>query len=241
MAPGHLALGGVGQHDGELRSEIAPGTHSPFLRGWRGSRVGTGHGCSRGLVQDLLTVAVSQVAGSGAHQVHSRAHRPVALMQDLRAVIEARGAAGDEEVGQMRPDLDHKAARQVHHALLRGGIGCSRSRQLAGRRLQEGRLVGQQLQSKRSSGADGQVFCQAAQGWFREAFGELKFTQMVRHLGIRSMGYQFRRPQPVPVAATVTRLAATAGRTIVAISPSRISLRIAPLSWLFQPACSGSS
>ncbi len=148
MAEGYRAFGGVGQHHDQSRAELAPTMQAQL-------QLGLGSAGSRGRIriQNLVAFAISDLLACSSYLVQTFAHRPAAFLQHLRTVVEALCDAGGEEIGQMGQDHNRKPARHIHHVLLRGGIRRGRGGQFAGRRVKEGRLVGQQLQGQDNAGA----------------------------------------------------------------------------------------
>ena len=94
------------------------------------------------------------------------------------------GSAGGEEVGQTWQGLNHVAARRIHHALLRGGIGRGRCGQFAGRRVKEGRLVSQQLQSQGHAGAQCEAGGKPVQCGICQPFGEFQGGDLAHYFCI---------------------------------------------------------
>ena len=85
MTPVNFPLGGVGQNDGKLRPKVAPRRHSQLLLHRSGSAIPAGRDCDRslfrGLVDNVLSVAIGQITCACSHQVQSRPDRPFAIMR----------------------------------------------------------------------------------------------------------------------------------------------------------------
>src|ERR1700722_7918177 len=143
MAPGNFPIGGVRQNDGELGPKVAPRRHSQLL--FRRSAVCAGRRLIRGLVDNVLSVAIGQLTCACSHQVESRPYRPVALLEYLRTIIETGSRSRDKKIRQVRPDLRYVTTCRVHHSLLSSSIGSSGGWQLASWRVKKGGLIGEQL------------------------------------------------------------------------------------------------
>jgi hypothetical protein len=87
----------------------------------------------------------------------------------------------------MRPGLDYIPAGHIQQALLGGGVRSGRGGQLRGRRVEEGRLVGKQLQGQRRARSERELCGQAAQSGIGEPLGEFQVAELAGNLRVCPM------------------------------------------------------
>ena len=114
--------------------------------------------------------------------MQSRPNRPRAFLDLLGAVVVTVDGPGGQEVGQSRQRLRYIAARGREHPLLGGLVGSGCGRQLARRRIEKRRLIGQQCQAQFHRGSRIQLRVQPFRRILAEPLGKLHSGNQPHHL-----------------------------------------------------------